>query len=175
MILSILISSKPDRRHLVNQLVSLLVPQIKERLTEVEVRLALDDRNITDKRNNLLKEASGEYVWMIRDQDLLGSDAVEQVLKATSFGTDMIAISGVSKATNSDPIDFQVRKEYKSDLTMITGDKPILMKSICCITPVKREIALKHPFVHGENWSVIESIQTQYVIEKPIYHIRELR
>jgi len=70
---------------------SILSPQLTD---AVEVLTELDDgtRSIGWKRNALLDRASGEYVCFVDDDDIVSSDYVERILKATQSKPDCVGM-----------------------------------------------------------------------------------
>jgi hypothetical protein len=172
-ILSILIAAKHSRKQYLDNLLAILIPQFKPRMDVVQVLINKDDIRTFEKRNRLIKEAKGEYVWFINDGDWVAEYAIEEVLNHATSGADFLAINGVTTTNNQNPVDFQMRMGYEARLTVITGDKEILLLPPSFIAPIKREIALSVPFTNkAGNWPVREQLKTQEIIQKPIYHLR---
>jgi glycosyltransferase involved in cell wall biosynthesis len=89
--LSILVPTLESRANLLARLLSILSPQLTD---AVEVLTELDDgtRSIGDKRNALLERASGEYICFVDDDDIVSSDYVDRILKATTSRPDCVGM-----------------------------------------------------------------------------------
>lgn len=179
MILSILICSRRDRRHPLNELLAIIMPQFTtpEMLEQAEVCLDLSDDPIQDKRNALVKQCRGKYIWFINDGDHVSQTCIQDVLKAVETDPDFVSISGLVTIDNKNPVDFHMSIAYKTSSPMITGDKMILCKAPGYTAPIKKEIVQKIPFTNkSSDWSrkLVQSglLKTEAVIDKPIYHLR---
>lgn len=141
--LSILICTIPERTNLFAELFNKLNVQA----TGNSVQIIYDDAprgtiTIGAKRNALLKQAIGEYVCFIDDDDDISHDYVEQILKAINLQPDCI---GFQIACNMDGIKSLAASSLKYDWSEnIDGYKYV--RSIYHKTPVKREIALQCMF-----------------------------
>jgi len=141
--LSILICTIPERANLFTELFNKLNVQATGR----SVQIIYDDAprgtiTIGAKRNDLLKQAIGEYVCFIDDDDDISHDYIEQILKAIDLQPDCI---GFQIACNMDGIKSLAASSLKYDWSEnIDGYKYV--RSIYHKTPVKREIALQCMF-----------------------------
>jgi hypothetical protein len=180
MILSILICSHRFRKNILDGLLAIVNPQLKpELLGQVEILLDLSDEDTGKKRNGLIKDAAGEYVWFINDGDFVSETAVQDILKAAESKADFLAISGLVTINGKNPLDFHMSITHKNNAPMITGDKMILLKTPSYIAPIKKSIVEQIPFGNSASkWSrqLNESglLKTQEPIEKPIYHLRHI-
>lgn len=178
MILSILICSHRSRKILCDHLLAILSPQLKPELSgEVELLLDLSDEDTSKKRNGLVKDAQGEYIWFINDGDWVSETAIEDILKALESKPDIIGLNGCVTINGKNPMDFYMSMDHKNNAPFITGDRMILLKMPTHIAPIKKSIAEKIPFGNkASKWSkqLIESglLKTQESIEKPLYQLR---
>ena len=80
-VLSILIPTMPKRLGLLKRLLNVLNPQVTD---EVEILTHSDDGRIPTgrKRNDLIKQAQGQYVVFIDDDDIVADTYVSDILKA---------------------------------------------------------------------------------------------
>ena len=169
--LSILICSLSERTE---YLISLLKELNKQLVSEVEVLILIDNRELSigQKRNNLLNSAKGKYVCFIDDDDKISEDYLSEIMKGVEKDVDQIAISGIyhnikegTKTRFTSSKDFQwglVDNEYR--------------RNILHLNPIKRELALKVGFpdnsfgedrTYGEQLSPY--VKTEYRILKEIY------
>jgi glycosyltransferase involved in cell wall biosynthesis len=80
LIISLLILSTPNRSALLSRLLDTLTPQLNK---DVEVLVAIDRAaNVGEKRNRLLRSASGQYVAFIDDDDNISARYVFAILEA---------------------------------------------------------------------------------------------
>jgi glycosyltransferase involved in cell wall biosynthesis len=141
--LSILICTIPERANLFTELFNKLNVQATGR----SVQIIYDDAprgtiTIGAKRNDLLKQAIGEYVCFIDDDDDISHDYIEQILKAINMQPDCI---GFQIACNMDGVKSLAASSLKYEWSEnIDGYKYV--RSIYHKTPVKRDIALQCMF-----------------------------
>lgn len=173
MTLSILISSRRDRKVHLDQLLAILIPQLVPVRDQVELIINRDAVSTRLKRIELLKAATGKYIWFINDGDWIAEYAIAEVLSCAQSDCDVMGINGVVTTNAKNPVDFQMRLEHEHPSTAIQGDSRILLKPVSYVTPIKREIAVNVPF-RGRiaDWPIREHLKTQEIITKPIYHFR---
>ena len=107
MTLSILILHKKENLKYLNQLLAVLLPQIKDRDGELEIYIEAEPlMQEGDKCNSLLKDAIGEYVWFLRDKDIISDTAIVDLLEAFKEKKDIYLISGMETFNERDPKDF---------------------------------------------------------------------
>ncbi len=178
MILSILICTLEERKerfeelrkHLYNSYVG----------SDVELLYLSDNREITTgaKRNDLLKDAKGEYCVFIDDDDWVPDYYIWELMKATRSGADCFAINGTmtTNGANERKWFIALGNPYIADWS--TGEEIYLRppNHICCMkTAIAREIGFKDITI-GEDYDFCMRLQqsgllkTQHVIEKPMYH-----
>ena len=104
-ILSILICHVPERDTFLAQLAGILNPQLH---AGVEVLINGRAGSIGVKRQQLLEEASGEFVAYCDDDDRIASDYVERVISALGAtpGADCCSLRGVITTDGVDPKPF---------------------------------------------------------------------
>lgn len=180
MTLSILIISHRFRKFYLDQLTAILASQLPPELgDQVEILMDLSDEDQGTKRNGLVKDAKGKYVWFVNDGDHVSETAIKDILNACESDADIIGINGLVTINGKNPIDFFMSIDHKTNLPFLTGDKMILLKTPSYIAPIKKEIVEKIPFGNkASKWSqeLMKSglLKTQEVIEKPLYHLRHI-
>jgi glycosyltransferase involved in cell wall biosynthesis len=172
MILSILICTLEDRRLKLERLLSELLPQCEKK--EVEVRIECDAGGMTvgEKRNKLLREASGEYITFVDDDDEVVEDYVDKILAELVYKPDCVGIVGVILQPNKKKALFSHSIEYAGWY----DDGRMYYRTPNHLNPVKREIALRVGFENkdfGEDMlysnGIRPQLQTERYIEDPIY------
>ncbi len=184
MLLSILIPTLPERDEFLFDLTINLWEQVKKAnaFDKVEILTDSRDRSVTtgEKRNDLLKTASGKYVWHVDDDDFIYEYAIEEILKAVEIDPDVIGICGIMTVDGKNEIGWEIRLGHPYCATIRNG-KEFYLRHPNHITPMKREIALKIPFPNktfGEDYEWSKKLndaghlKTQAIIEKPLYHYR---
>ena len=178
--LSLLVCTLEDRSDYLTRLLGVLDPQV-EGTSEVELLIEKDEgqKTIGEKRNTLLRKASGEYVAFIDDDDIVSSDYVEKIIKALESDPDVIGMNllyfvdsnftGISYHSLS--YDSWFENQDKSTGLMRYYRNPNHLN------PVKRELALKAGFPEismGEDRAysakLLEHIKQEKYIIEPIYY-----
>jgi hypothetical protein len=154
--LSILISTSKERKSKFEQLIAILLPQLRDLPVEVLVETDSKSHEST-KLNSLLKDALGKYVWIIGDVDHISSTAVSDILEATEHDPDIIGLKG-----------------------MITQDKSVdttwSLVNPAYFLPIKKEKTPK--FSRVKDWqnrwkNKLPKELTEIIIERPVYHERK--
>lgn len=180
MILSILICSHRFRKPICDRLIAILAPQLKPELEDkVEILFDLSDESTGKKRNGLVKDALGEYVWFINDGDWVSDTAVQDILTVVESKPDMVAFYGAVTINGKNPTDFFMSLDHITSAPLITGDKMVLLKTPSYIAPMKKSIIEKLPFGNkASKWSkeLVNSglLKTQETIDKPLYQLRHV-
>ena len=100
---SILICTLENRKHFLERLLNILLPQIGEYTVEcdvytgsVEIRILSDNKEMSvgEKRNKLINMAKGEYFSFIDDDDLVSEEYVDQVLRKLRKNPDVVTFWG---------------------------------------------------------------------------------
>ena len=94
--LSILILSIPERQNLLQGLLKFLNDQIdKEPKRKIEILVLLDNkkRSISQKRNDLLSIAKGDYICFLDDDDMVSPIYIEKVYAFLDRNVDCITFN----------------------------------------------------------------------------------
>lgn len=182
MILSILIPTLPDRKHFLNDVLKNITEQLNVLLAWDKVEVLTDprDRSFTTgrKRNDLLEQAKGKYVWFVDDDDYIYDYAIDEILKAALKEPDVIGINGIMTTDGSKQVDWEIRlgHPYKA---VQKGGKEYYLRFPNHITPMKRVHAIRVKFPDKtvfEDYEWAKSLndagylKTQEIIDKPMYH-----
>ena len=169
MLLSILIPTSKDTKPKLDQLLAILLPQIKGLDGQIEIFLEGDVKMaIGAKMNSLLKDAIGRYVWFLKDTDLISDTAIQDLFSAFLLEPDVIAISGMSTFNGRNPCDWaqginlERKPNHNSPMkrelaNMVTFRKrkidalEIWAKEINKINPWITEIEIEKPIIHNRN------------------------
>ncbi len=116
MLFSILICSTELRAPMLHRLIEYLRAQIRAegRLRQIEICVEIDCGEITvgEKRQHLLERARGKWVAFIDDDDLVASDYVRRIVKATSSDPDCCSLVGVMTVDGENPQRFEHSIKY---------------------------------------------------------------
>jgi glycosyltransferase involved in cell wall biosynthesis len=176
--LSILILSLGRRKHYLDRLMGILKPQENE---EVEILINTDngEKSIGTKRNELLKDAIGDYICFVDDDDVVSNDYIDKILKATESNPDTIGIHLLHKEDNILRGLTYHSLKYTHWWDETNKENPNLKnyyRNPNHLNPVKREYALEVGFPeinHGEDrWysqNILKFLKTEEYIETPIY------
>lgn len=138
--LSILICTIPSRQELLKQLMANLSAQIEalKASSEVEVLVCLDNKTATvgHKRNQLLHDASGEFVVFVDDDDDISDDYVYQILEAlkkdpTADCIGFLAIASIA-GSNQHPVIYSLQNDSQVESGGIYYRLP------CHLTPLRK-------------------------------------
>lgn len=165
MVLSILIPTVETRRSLLSRLLFTLEEQLTP---EVEVLIYDGWIPFGDKLTHMFQIAKGRYTVVVDDDDLVASDFVEQILRASIGDPDYIAYK---------VLHLQDGKFAGSVASSIHGDRnwqksPYTVHHKC---PVKQEFSRQVPMGNhyrcDRDWSVdiAEFTKTQVQIDKHLY------
>lgn len=178
MMLSILICSLENRKHLLDTLVQHLKNQIGERGEQVEIITYVDSKIQTTgyKRQWLLKQSHGEYVVFIDDDDWVYDYYVDEMLNACASGADCFAINGIMTTDGQHETKWKLSKDYQNHDAR-EGNKMVYYRHTNHITGVKRSIALAAGFPDKSNaedkyYSDRLKLRSEFTIEKPMYWYR---
>jgi glycosyltransferase involved in cell wall biosynthesis len=183
-LLSILIPTLPERKHFLTEILSSISEQINgaNAWDKVEVITNNAGREITTgtKRNGLLEESKGKYVWFVDDDDSIYPYAIEEILKAAEKDPDVIGINGIMTTDGVKQIDWEIRLGHDYKAIQKNG-KEYYLRFPNHITPMKREHAIRVKFPNKtvfEDYEWAKSLndagylKTQEIIDKPIYHYK---
>jgi len=177
MILSILIPSIPERSHLLNKLVHNLHEQrnklAQEHPTVGGIQILVDDskkfleggKSVGQKRNDLVQQATGDYLCFLDDDDEIPFNYVETLVRAMAHGADIITFNSLFKCdTYWSLIDMSLRNNNEE-----ATPNGVTYRNAWHICPMRSELAKKHQFSNinnAEDWDwmqrVLGGIFTEY-------------
>jgi glycosyltransferase involved in cell wall biosynthesis len=174
--LSILIPTLTDRINFLTELLKLVYSQDPDLLRKTEILINADSRlkTIGQKRNELVKSATGEYVVFIDDDDSISYDYLTHLFAGINLGVDHVGIMGIYNPDNGISKPFKCSNKYawiEQDGVYLRG-----AQHICCI---KKDIAemVKYPEINfGEDaiysQLIKQFIDTEYLINSTIYEYK---
>ena len=171
--LSILIPTIAKRRLLLDNLLTELNEQIKGIVDVSSVEIIIDKievEPIGKKRNELLREAKGEYVCFFDDDDLPSNDYIETLLKAIKTKPDCVSLRGIMTTNGSNPEIFEHSIRYKAWRT--TKNKIKYERYPNHLNCIRADIAkqFKFPEVnHGEDFAWSKAIHESGLLKKEFY------
>jgi hypothetical protein len=145
---TILVPTIPERAHLLDRLLGILLPQVEPYLGDVTV---LAWRNagtpsLGDIRDALMRDAPGRHVSFIDDDDRVPEYYVEQVMLALAQDPDHVGFQ-LDYSTNGigqEIVDHSLRHGRWHRTS-----EGQLVRDFTHIDPIRREIALRGTFVTG--------------------------
>lgn len=185
MILSILIPTVPQRKHLFDALVNHIEKQINENNFNNDVEIvshSAPNGTMTTgaKRNILVQMARGTYVWHIDDDDWISNTAIMDVINAIQTSPDALAINGTWTENGKRLTRWFISKDNPYCAAIIDGVE-VFLRHPNHITPMKREIAVQVPYNDVSNMEdyyfsmklkELQLIKTEVKIDNPIYEYR---
>ena len=178
--LSILICTMPHRAEMFCALYNKLKYQILCSEQPMQVQLLWDDdTKLTTgkKRNNLLNQASGDFIVFVDDDDDVDNNYVDEILKVIieNPNIDCIGINGL--------ITFDGDKGKPWSISIKHGHwhetDEMYLRTPNHISPVRRSIALKAKFPdisYGEDMEyskrILPMCKKEACIDKPLYHYK---
>lgn len=152
--LSILIPAIPDRISLIDSLYNKLNDQIKKydcSAIDVEIIVFMDNkiRTIGEKRNDILKLATGNYVIQLDDDDDIGNNFIQRICDAiVYYKTDVITFNQLAIINNEYSIvKFRLNNDLEPFYNCGITNRPVWH---CCV--IKKQIALRCAFNSYKNW-----------------------
>jgi hypothetical protein len=170
--LEILILTQPKRAKFLNQLMSILSPQLDGKSVQIQI---CDDRDgnigtLGDKREYMRRCATAEYICFVDDDDFVSPHYVERILPLLD-GVDQIGFDLIyfEKGMPIKPAHHSLKYEtWASDNTAFYRD-------ISHLNPMRRELALEVPMsgTFGEDmrWSqaMRGKVKTEHYIPEELY------
>ena len=145
--LSLLICTVNGRETFLERLKTRLKPQLT---SEVEILVAKDNKELTigKKRNDLIHNASGEYIAFIDDDDWVSEDYVKKILKATDSKPDVVGFNSIITFNGQTPRRVEITMKHKNwshKMGTINGTPQPVTYYRCPnhLTPIKKSIALR--------------------------------
>lgn len=176
--LSILILSLNRRKHYLNKLMNILSPQKRD---DIEILTNIDngEKSIGQKRNELLKQSSGDYICFIDDDDIVSSDYIEKILNALESKPDCVGIhllhkeDGILRGLTYHSLKYDT---WWDEINNENSNLKNYYRNPNHLNPVRREYALQTGFPeinNGEDkWysqNILKFLKTEEYIETPIY------
>lgn len=169
--LSILISTIGKRNQKLLALLDDLLMQIEKLPVEIVAYWNCGEQTIGDIRQSLLKEARGEYVCFVDDDDKVPEYYVAEILKA--LGKDYVGfqVELFNNGKQMPPVYHSIKYGIWSQ------DENGYYRGITHLNPIKRKIALKGTFGKdglGEDaeWArtIMADVRTENYIDKIMYY-----
>ncbi len=145
----------------------------------VEVLVACDNKEISigKKRQNLLEQATGDYIAFIDDDDWIAETYVDSILAALESSPDCVGFKIHCTTNGMNPQSAITSMRYKQWGENVDGYAHV--RSPYHKSPVKREIALKvgfpdlryaedKPFSAG----ITRLVKTEAFVDKVLYYYR---
>jgi len=176
-VLSILMPTIPERYEMFSKLRLVIDLQVKRvhkiHPTLGRVEILHDDSKkykdggptIGQKRQALLNKAGGEYVCFLDDDESVGPNYVEELLRLCYEGPDIGTFSSISKLENFWCVVI-MRLNHNENQQAFPG---IVLRKPWHACPVRRELALKAEFPtsnYGEDWVWFEEVLKHCKTEK---------
>lgn len=117
MILSIIIPTSKFRKRHFDHLLATLLPQINGLDDQIEILADTGKDPIGMKLKEMLKDAQGKYVWVLKDSFLLSDSAVKDIFSHAS-DCEVMEIKGMTLVNGKNPYDWQ---EVSRHSPMLTG------------------------------------------------------
>ncbi len=181
-ILSILICSLENRAGMLASLLGELTRQIEatdsENTVELLVNMDRKEKSTGKKRDELIRQATGEYIVFIDDDDGISDKYVKTFLRAAKSGCDVLSPNGWITTNGVNKIDWEISKKY-SDVTVVKNGAKVYLRRPNHIAAIRRELAIQAGFPdisNGEDKEysnrVVPLLNTEYKINDQIYHYR---
>lgn len=109
--LSILICTLPERINLLNRLVGILNNQINSCFANIEI--ITDNRargtSVGQKRNDLIKRATGDYFCFIDDDDTITHEYISSLISAIEQNPDVVTFKGFMTTNGAARVDWIIK------------------------------------------------------------------
>jgi glycosyltransferase involved in cell wall biosynthesis len=148
----------------------------------VEVLTQIDngEESTGVKRNQLLRNASGDYVAFIDDDDLVADDYVYKILSAIESAPDVVGLTMIMTTDGACPEYGFISVSFKSWFQIPDPFSPGRSAYFSCpnhITPVRRDIALRVKFPAtrsredlGYSLRLREHLTSEVFLQSPAYY-----
>ncbi len=170
--ISLLVCSLESRHRELRRLKNCLAPQLTDAV-ELLVNVDRGQKTIGLKRNELLEEASGEYIAFIDDDDLVSDDYVEKILTAVESNPDCCGMEGIVTFNGQNPRRFVHSLRYREWFER----DGVYYRNPNHLSPVKRELALQVGFPEKNYWEdrdysarLLRLLNREVYINGPIYY-----
>ena len=168
--LSILICTIPEREWFLNRVMAIL----SEQPGDYEILINGSDKSIGRKRNELLSEASGDYVAFIDDDDTISPNYIHLVMEGIDKGVDCCSLTGIITDDGKNPRKFIHSIKYKSWYE----DNGVYFRNPNHLNTIRTGLARRAYFPetnHGEDRSFSDQLfklgvlKTEHEIKQVIY------
>lgn len=175
--LSILIPTVESREGELNMLSEKLYKQIFDdelhEVVELCINIDKGEKSIGQKRNELLKAATGKYVAFFDDDDRPAQNYLEILMRGINYGADVVSLKGVMTTDGENPEIFEHSLKYSEYRTNYHAGQGIKYERypnhLNCI---KASIAKQFKFKeidHGEDTIWATEINDAEVLKKEYY------
>ena len=183
-ILSILIPSLPERKHLLDNLLRFVSDSApyKNGLIQVIYDDAPRGELTTGaKRNKLKAKARGPYIWFVDDDDEILPGALEAILEATNESPDVISINGIMTTDGKDLRRWYIAIDNPYKASSDDKGQEIYLRYPNHITPMRLDKVKDIHFPDLSNFedkayadSIKEAkvLKTEGVVNIPVYHYK---
>jgi glycosyltransferase involved in cell wall biosynthesis len=167
--LSILIPTLPERHNLLTRINNILVPQVSKHPTEVEIRYHDAGRAMTtgEKRNELIRNAEGEYFSFVDDDDVVPVYYVDEMLKAIAQGPDVVTFQGYMTTNGVHRQDFTIK--LGSEYVTRNNHHYRFPNHLCCF---KKKLVehIKFPHQHmQEDYTWARAIHDKKILKTEVH------
>ncbi len=144
----------------------------------VEILSDNGNKNIGQKRNDLLNRATGKYCCFIDDDDTVSAEYIDKIIDGCKSGKDCVSLKGVITWDGSNAEIFEHSIKYSEYKTNTTGAIKY-ERYPNHLNAIKTEIATQFKFPeinYGEDtdWAtqIRDSglLKSEYYIDKILYH-----
>ncbi len=175
---SILICSIPERKEKLSLLKAHLEKQIEPFKNFIQLLILETPRydeggpSVGSKRNQLVKQAQGEYINFIDDDDWVSDDYVSEIMKAMGSKADVIAFDMLMTHTGRD-----IAVHVDRSLLNANPEGKARERMPNHINPVKKKLAAEFPdasFGEDTQYAIRLKpvLKNQHKINKQLYHYR---
>ena len=183
MLLSILIPTLKTRVPLYARLAKCLAPQLS-RFDPIELLDYVDDGEacIGAKRNALMKQARGQYVVFIDDDDLVAADYVATILAALKNRPDCVGFrvrrftDGLEFGESINSLACKPLLAHPHKRIDLADGHVIYPRTPNHLNPIRRELARQCPFPEqnfGEDWAfstaVLPMLSSEVFVDRYLY------
>jgi glycosyltransferase involved in cell wall biosynthesis len=177
-LLSLLICHLGDRHRELARLTERINQQIGPFQTRVEILINEDngERTTGEKRQELLRLASGDWTAFIDDDDLIAEDYIPRVLEALRQDPDVVGLEGIMTRGGDHPQKFIHSLKYDHWFDEGIFPNKVYYRCPNHLNPVRRRLARQAgfpPVTIGEDKSYSDRLfpllKTEVYLERPIY------
>lgn len=175
--LSVLLCTVVNRADLFAKLHAHLAAQATGKPAEILVACDNKEISIGKKRDNLLRQATGDYVCFVDDDDWVADDYVDRILAALETSPDCVGFKITCTTNGRNPVKAIASMRYKQWAENLDGF--VHNRSAYHKTPVRRDIALRVGFRdmrYGEDKiyssGIMRYLKTEVFVDAVLYFYR---